>query len=135
MKTETYSSTVVRGEIEALRHMTGGQLKDQYRDVFGEASRSNRKQFLFRPIACRIQANAGKGSRNAPAAARSKSPTIPICGSALPKNFLKEDLDETPHDRGASRANSAIADRRHRSGPPLSRQGHRGPRSGRRVWV
>ena len=37
MKTETIRSTGLREEIEALRHMTAGQLKEKYRDVFGEA--------------------------------------------------------------------------------------------------
>jgi hypothetical protein len=58
MKTETKNSTAVREEIEALRHMTVGQLKEKYREVFGKSSRSNHKQFLFRRIAWRIQANA-----------------------------------------------------------------------------
>ena len=41
--------------------MTVGQLKDKYREVFDENSRSNHKQFLFRRIAWRIQANAEGG--------------------------------------------------------------------------
>jgi hypothetical protein len=61
MKTETNKSTSLREQIEALRHMTVGQLKGKYRDVFGESSRSNHKQFLFRRIAWRIQANAEGG--------------------------------------------------------------------------
>jgi hypothetical protein len=36
-------------------------VKEKYRDVFGESSRSNHKQFLFRRIAWRIQANAWGG--------------------------------------------------------------------------
>ena len=36
----------IREEIEGLRSLTTGQLKDKYRDVFGEDSRSNHKQFL-----------------------------------------------------------------------------------------
>jgi hypothetical protein len=68
MKTETKRSTALREEIEALRHMTVGQLKEKYRDVIGDASRSNHKQFLFRRIAWRIQANAwgGLSERAAP---------------------------------------------------------------------
>ena len=58
MKTETNRSTALREQIEGLRHMTVGQLKDKYRDVFGESSRSNHKQFLFRRIAWRVQATA-----------------------------------------------------------------------------
>src|SRR5262245_21769019 len=38
--------------------MTVGQLKHQYLELFGESSRSNHKQFLFRRIAWRIQVNA-----------------------------------------------------------------------------
>jgi hypothetical protein len=54
MKTETQ----IREEIEGLRSLTTAQLKQKYREVFGEPSRSNHKQFLFRRIAWRIQANA-----------------------------------------------------------------------------
>lgn len=48
-------------EIEGLRSLTTAQLKEKYREVFGEPSRSNHKQFLFRRIAWRIQANAWGG--------------------------------------------------------------------------
>jgi len=54
MKTETE----IREEIEALRNLTTGQLKERYREVFGEETRSNHKQFLFRRIAWRIHFNA-----------------------------------------------------------------------------
>jgi hypothetical protein len=57
MKTETQ----VREEIGGLRNLTTAQLKEKYREVFGEQSRSNHKQFLFRRIAWRIQANAWGG--------------------------------------------------------------------------
>jgi hypothetical protein len=36
-------------------------LRDKYREVFGEESRSNHKDFLFRRIAWRLQANAEGG--------------------------------------------------------------------------
>jgi hypothetical protein len=45
-------------EIDALRHQSVGQLKVKYREVFGQESRSNHKQFLVRRIAWRLQANA-----------------------------------------------------------------------------
>jgi Protein of unknown function (DUF2924) len=45
-------------EIEGLRHQTVGELKVKYREVFGQESRSNHKQFLVRRIAWRLQANA-----------------------------------------------------------------------------
>src|ERR1700683_3923011 len=61
MRTETISSTALREQIESLRHITVGQLKTKYKEVFGEVSRSNHKQFLFRRIAWRMQANAEGG--------------------------------------------------------------------------
>lgn len=95
MRAETVSSTAVREQIEALRHMTVGQLKDRYRDVFGESSRSNHKQFLFRRIAWRIQANAYGGLSE-----RALRRAMEIANDAdlrirAPKNFLKEELDES----------------------------------------
>jgi hypothetical protein len=45
-------------EIDSMRHQTVGQLKAKYREVFGDGSRSNHKQFLVRRIAWRLQANA-----------------------------------------------------------------------------
>jgi hypothetical protein len=75
--------------------MTVGQLKDKYRDVFGESSRSNHKQFLFRRIAWRIQANAEGGISE-----RARRRALEIADDAdlrirAPKNFLKVDLDES----------------------------------------
>jgi len=48
-------------EIEGLRRLTVGGLRDKYLEVFGEESRSNHKDFLFRRIAWRLQANAEGG--------------------------------------------------------------------------
>jgi hypothetical protein len=48
-------------EIEGLRRLTVGGLKEKYQEVFGEESRSNHKDFLFRRIAWRLQANAEGG--------------------------------------------------------------------------
>jgi len=55
------NETDIRDEIEGLRNLTTAQLKEKYREVFGEQSRSNHKQFLFRRIAWRIQANPWGG--------------------------------------------------------------------------
>lgn len=46
--------TDVSQQIEELAQMTVSQLREKYIEVFGEESRSNRKQFLFRRIAWRI---------------------------------------------------------------------------------
>ena len=48
-------------EIDSLRHQTVSQLRIKYREVFGQESRSNHKQFLVRRIAWRLQANSEGG--------------------------------------------------------------------------
>jgi hypothetical protein len=49
----------IRKQIEDLGHMTVRELHEKYREVFGEESRSNHKQFLFRRIAW--DPGAGRG--------------------------------------------------------------------------
>jgi hypothetical protein len=49
--------TVIRA-IEELDNSRIPALKKQYRELFGEESKSSNKQFLFRRIAFRLQANA-----------------------------------------------------------------------------
>ena len=95
MRKETVSSTAMREGIEALRHMTVGQLKQKYGEVFGEASRSNHRQFLFRRIAWRMQANAWGGLSE-----RARRRALEIADDAdlrirAPRNFLKVELDES----------------------------------------
>ncbi|MGB9610596.1 MAG: DUF2924 domain-containing protein [Bryobacteraceae bacterium] len=90
MKTENE----IRQEIEALRNLTTAQLKAKYREVFGEETRSNHKQFLFRRIAWRIQANASGGLSE-----RARRRALEIANDAdlrirAPKNFLKDEPDE-----------------------------------------
>ena len=87
MREETRRSTTAQEEIEGLRQLTAGQLKDKYPEVFGEECRSNHKQFLFRRIAWRIQANVGAASPNAPAVERWRSPTTPTSASARRRTF------------------------------------------------
>ena len=95
MRKKTVSSTAMREGIEALRHMTVGQLKQKYGEVFGEASRSHHKQFLFRRIAWRMQANAWGGLSE-----RARRRALEIADDAdlrirAPRNFLKVELDES----------------------------------------
>jgi Protein of unknown function (DUF2924) len=45
-------------QIEQLRSLTVSGLRAKYRDVFGEDSRSGNKDYLYRRIAWRLQANA-----------------------------------------------------------------------------
>lgn len=44
-------------ELEAWQDWKVAELKKRYRELFGEASKSSNKQFLFRRIAWRLQAN------------------------------------------------------------------------------
>jgi hypothetical protein len=64
---ENNLEVAVSQQIEELTRMTVRELRQKYIEVFGEASRSNHKQFLFRRIAWRIQALAEGGlSERAP---------------------------------------------------------------------
>jgi hypothetical protein len=49
--------TAVLAEIDELRQTKGGALRIKYPEVFGEETRSSNRQFLFRRIAWRLQAN------------------------------------------------------------------------------
>ena len=51
MRMENEVETAMRKEIDELSTMPVGQLRQKYLEVFGEESRSNHKQFLFRRIA------------------------------------------------------------------------------------
>ena len=51
------NATVLK-EIEQLRSLTVNGLREKYREVFGEDSRSGNKDYLYRRIAWRLQANA-----------------------------------------------------------------------------
>jgi Protein of unknown function (DUF2924) len=95
MREETINTTALREQIEGLRHMTVSQLKDKYREVFDEDSRSNHKQFLFRRVAWRIQANAEGGLTE-----RARRRALEIANDAdlrirAPKNFLKQEVDDS----------------------------------------
>ncbi len=46
----------VSRQVAALEHMTVGQLRDKYAEVFGEESRSGNRQWLLRRVAWRMQA-------------------------------------------------------------------------------
>jgi len=51
----------LKTEIDDLRRMTVGQLRQKHLELFGEEARSNHKEFLFKRIAWRIQALAEGG--------------------------------------------------------------------------
>lgn len=87
------NETALNYDIDALRKMTVGQLKRKYQEVFGEETRSNHRQFLFRRVAWRIQANAEGGLSE-----RARQRALEIADDAdlrirAPRNFLKNPLD------------------------------------------
>ena len=47
--------------IRALQDMTVPELREQYREVFGEETRSRHKEFLWKQVAWRLQANEEGG--------------------------------------------------------------------------
>jgi hypothetical protein len=47
--------------IDQLRHLTTAQLQLKYRELFGQTSHSNHKDYLFRRVAWRMQAVAEGG--------------------------------------------------------------------------
>ena len=47
--------------IEQLRGLNVAALREKFRELFGEEPKSSSKQFLFRRIAWRLQANAEGG--------------------------------------------------------------------------
>ena len=103
-----------------MRSLTTAQLKDKYRDVFGEDSRSNHKQFLFRRVAWRIQANAWGGLSE-----RARRRALEIADDAdlrirAPKNFLKK--RHRRHANGRSAAQAALDPRLPLPGTPLIRR-------------
>src|SRR5205823_2533892 len=51
----------VGAAIEQLRRLKVSALRKRYQEILGEESRSSNKQFLFRRIAWRLQANAEGG--------------------------------------------------------------------------
>ena len=54
-------ASAVLAAIEGLRRFDVSELRRKYQEVFSEESRSSNKEFLFRRIAWRLQANAEGG--------------------------------------------------------------------------
>lgn len=116
MRTETE----IREEIEGLQSLTTAQLKEKYHEVFGEQSRSNHKQFLFRRIAWRIQANAWGGLSE-----RARQRALEIADDAdlrirAPKNFFRQPIDDGRTIE--ARLNPALDPRLPLPGTPLIRR-------------
>ena len=60
-ETEKGMDAELNEHIDQLRHMTTAQLQLKYRELFGQASHSNHKDYLFRRVAWRMQAVAEGG--------------------------------------------------------------------------
>ncbi len=60
-ETEKGMDAELNEHIDQLRQMTTAQLRLKYRELFGQASHSNHKDYLFRRVAWRIQAAAERG--------------------------------------------------------------------------
>lgn len=58
---ETRGSLNIGHEISVLRATTPRELREKYRQVFGDATRIGNKAHLFKRIAWRLQANAEGG--------------------------------------------------------------------------
>src|SRR5580658_10265228 len=87
--------TVIQS-MEELEKSEIPTLKKRYRELFGEESKSSNKQFLFRRIAFRLQANA-EGDLSERARRRAMtSPTIAIFASGRRRNSW---LDRNPFHR------------------------------------
>jgi hypothetical protein len=100
--------TSVLKQIEQLRRMTVTGLRERYREVFGEESRSYHKEFLFRRIAWRIQANAEGGLSE-----RARRRALEIANDAdLRVTAPRQSLSSAASDRTVVGTISQSSDRR-----------------------
>jgi hypothetical protein len=80
-KTATNRSTDLREQIEALRHMTVGQLKEEYREAAGRITNS----FSFGESPGASKPTRWAAYPSGRAVAHSKSPTTQTCESGRPR--------------------------------------------------
>src|SRR5258706_6743385 len=117
-------SDVFDAQITALRKLPAAALREKYRELFGEESRSSNRQFLFRRVAWRLQALAqGDLSERARQRAREiandadlrvqpaktflegkpgseRDPRLPPAGTILSRTFKRIEARVTVLDRG-----------------------------------
>ena len=73
------NTTSIQEQLAVMRAMTPGQLREQYRELFGEESRSGNRQWLYRRCAWRLQSLAeGDLSDRARARARELARDVDI---------------------------------------------------------
>jgi hypothetical protein len=84
-------------EIDQLRQLKTAALRVQYREIFGEESRSSNRQFLLRRIAWRLQAKA-EGDLSERARRRAlEIANDATCACARPKAFWWRQYRSRPH--------------------------------------
>src|SRR5258705_358728 len=111
-------------QIKALRKLPAAALRERYRELFGDESRSSNRQFLFRRVAWRLQSLAqGDLSERARERAREiandadlkiqpakaflagkasseRDPRLPPAGTVLRRTFKGAEICVTVLDRG-----------------------------------
>ena len=126
---KTIENDSLTQEVLALQRMTAGQLKEKWREVFGEAPRSNNRAWLWKRLAWQVQANALGGIaervkqrarelvdesqvrvrppkgfvdelRNEPATPRRKDRRLPPPGSVLIREYRGHDITVTVREKG-----------------------------------
>lgn len=75
-------------EVAALKRMTVKELRGRYVEVFGEATRSGNKDFLWKRIAWRMQANAEGGLTERAYARAIVLPCTKPCTYARPRGSI-----------------------------------------------
>ena len=114
----------VRMQIEEVQRMTVGLLREKYRDVFGEESRSNHKQFLIRRIAWRLQA-LSEGDLSE----RARQRAMEIANDAdlrirAPREFLRPEQGDAADRTFVSRFNGSKDARLPVPGTEITREYH-----------
>lgn len=101
-------------QIRELKEMSAGRLREKYRELFGEESRSSNKDWLWKRIAYRIQEQAeGSLSERARGRARELADEAHIRVRVPTPKLPEEQKDAAPASRGRDgrlpRAGSVIA--------------------------
>jgi hypothetical protein len=107
-------------EIEQLRSLPVSGLREKYRNVFEEDSRSNHKDYLYRRIAWRLAAERTGGGVGRELRGRSsrRRPTRPSASPTRPSTTVYRVAAFRAHARrGASRKPDPTSD----TPPPLAR--------------
>lgn len=110
--TTNATASTTLNEIRRLRDMTVAELHARYADVFGEASRSRNKDFLWKRIAWRLQelAEGGLAERvREGARQRGSDADLRIVPLAEGRGMtIMEALAPTPHDPRVPRAGATL---------------------------